>query len=82
MFSNRTKKLRKDLNEETIKGDEYSKRLRKFQQKIAENNKNELFKWAYDNMDDENKDGNRFGIDGNEESENLLTNLIKTNTKI
>ena len=50
----------------------FSKRLRKLQQKIAENNKNDLYKWAY-NEESEDKE---------ESKDNLLTSLIKTNTKI
>lgn len=64
--------MRKNADEEYVKGDEYSRRLRKFQKKIADNNKEELYKWAYTEetaADEELKD-------------NLLTSLIKTNTRI
>lgn len=71
--NNRTKKLQEEQDESTVTGVEYTKRLRKFQQKVAQNDQNELFKWAFDDKED----------DGQEEhKDNLLMSLLSTNTKI
>jgi hypothetical protein len=45
--SSRTKKLKEEMDEQEITGEEYSKRLRKYQRKVAEAGKSELYKWAY-----------------------------------
>lgn len=72
MNNTRTKKLQEEHGEDTITGSEYSRRLRKFQEKVSQNNKNELYKWAYqEGAEEEEKD-----------SDNMLLSLLKTNTKI
>ena len=73
MKNSRTKKLQEEQDESVIKGDEYSKRLRKFQQKVTNSDKNELYKWAFseETAEEESKGGNA-----------LEALFKKTNTKI
>lgn len=72
MKSTRTKKLQEEHDESEITGAEYSKRLRKFQQKITETGKNDLYKWAFEDP----------RVGQNDMGDNMLMSLLKTNTKI